>query len=126
MSYAVKERPVYSLVSATFTRLCEPDRPIIHSDQEWHYQMNAYQKTLQAHGIQQSMSRKGNCLDNADMKNFFGLLKYELLYLKEFQNRNYFKQELERYIHYYNNKWIKAKLKGMSPVQYRIHAQAVA
>ena len=70
------------------------------------------------------MSRKGNCLDNAVIENFFGLLKTELLYLKEFESMEHFKLELENYIHYYNHKRIKAKLKGMSPVQYRIHALA--
>ncbi|EJR90866.1 hypothetical protein IKE_05674 [Bacillus cereus VD196] len=64
------------------------------------------------------MSRKGNCLDNAVMENFFGLLKSELLYLKEFESMEQFKQELETYIHYYNHKRIKTKLKGLSPVQY--------
>jgi putative transposase len=68
------------------------------------------------------MSRKRNCLDNAVMENFFGLLKSELLYLKEFESMKHFKVELENYIHYYNHKCIKAKLKGMSPVQFRTHA----
>lgn len=59
------------------------------------------------------------------MENFFGLLKSELFYLKEFESMEQFKQELENYIHYYNHKRMKAKLKGMSPVQYRTHAQVV-
>ncbi|MCM3674823.1 IS3 family transposase, partial [Peribacillus simplex] len=70
----------------------------------------------------QSMSRKGNCLDNAVIENFFGLLKSELLYLQEFESMEHFKQELEEYIHYYNHQRIKVKLKGMSPVDYRVHA----
>ena len=69
------------------------------------------------------MSRKGNCLDNAVMENFFGLLKSELLYLQEFESMEHFEQELEHFIHYYNHKRIKAKLKGMSPEQYRTHAK---
>ena len=69
---------------------------------------------------------KGNCLDNAVIENFFGLLKSELLYLQEFESMDHFKQELEQYIDYYNHKRIKAKLKGMSPVQYRIHALQAA
>lgn len=69
------------------------------------------------------MSRKGNCLDNSIMENFFGLLKSELLYLKEFKDINEFKVELEKYIYYYNNYRIKGKLKGLSPVQYRIQSQ---
>ena len=72
------------------------------------------------------MSRKGNCLDNAVMENFFGLLKSELLYLREFSSMEEFKVELEKYINYYNNVRIKSKLKGMSPVQYRKHSYLVA
>ena len=88
--------------------------------------MKQYQHALKEHGITQSMSRKGNCLDNAVMENFFGLLKSELLYLQEFESMEQFKVELEKYIYYYNHKRIKAKLKGMRPVQYRAHAQVAA
>ena len=77
-------------------------------------------------GIQQSMSRKGNCLDNAVMENFFGLLKSELLYLQEFDSMEHFKQELIAYLDYYNNHRIKAKLKGLPPVLHRQQALSVA
>ncbi|MCU5728281.1 IS3 family transposase, partial [Bacillus toyonensis] len=60
------------------------------------------------------------------MENFFGLLKSELLYLKEFESMEQFKQELETYIHYYNHKRIKIKLKGLSPVQYRVQSLVAA
>jgi putative transposase len=130
IAYNYESRPVYPLVSKmldkAFNRLKDGDIPILHSDQGWHYQMKQYQHALKQHGITQSMSRKGNCLDNAVMENFFGLLKSELLYLREFESMEHFKLELENYIHYYNHKRIKAKLKGMSPVQYRIHAQKAA
>jgi putative transposase len=130
IDYNIEKRPVYQLVSKmldkAFVHLNEGDAPILHSDQGWHYQMKQYKHALKEHGIIQSMSRKGNCLDNAVMENFFGLLKSELLYLKEFESMEHFKIELENYIHYYNHKRIKAKLKGMSPVQYRVHAQEVA
>lgn len=130
VAYNIESRPIYSLVSKmlakAFERLNEEDTPILHSDQGWHYQMKQYQFALKEHGIIQSMSRKGNCLDNAVMENFFGLLKSELLYLKEFESMAHFKVELKKYIHYYNHKRIKAKLKGMSPVQYRTHAQVAA
>jgi putative transposase len=72
------------------------------------------------------MSRKGNCLDNAVIENFFGLLKSELLYLQEFQSMDHFILELKTYIDYYNHKRIKAKLKGLSPVQYRIQSSLAA
>ena len=72
------------------------------------------------------MSRKGNCLDNAIMENFFGLLKSELLYLRAFKDIEEFLSELEKYIFYYNHNRIKGKLKGLSPVDYRIKSQLVA
>lgn len=84
--------------------------------------MKQYQYLLEKKGIRQSMSRKGNCLDNSCAENFFGLLKSELLYLQEFKSMEHFK----KYINYYNNKRIKGKLKGMSPVNYRIHSLKVA
>ncbi|MCM3764924.1 IS3 family transposase [Neobacillus niacini] len=130
IAYNIEKRPVYQLVSKmldkALERLNEEDAPILHSDQGWHYQMTKYQHALKKRGIVQSMSRKGNCLDNAVMENFFGLLKSELLYLREFESMEHFKLELEKYIYYYNHKRIKVKLKGMSPVQYRTHAQAAA
>lgn len=80
-----------------------------------------YQKMLEKHGITQSMSRKGNCLDNAMMENFFALMKNELLYVNKFDNIEDFKSALKKYMKWYNNKRIKLRLKGMSPVQYRAH-----
>ena len=67
------------------------------------------------------MSRKGNCLDNAVMENFFGILKSELLYLQTFSSMEHFIQVLVDYLDYYNNRRIKQKLKGMCPVNYRLH-----
>ena len=72
------------------------------------------------------MSRKGNCLDNAVIENFFGLLKSELLYLQEFESIEQFKQKLEAYILYYNHLRIKEKLKGLTPVEYRIQSSLAA
>jgi len=88
--------------------------------------MEHYRAMLNKKGIVQSMSRKGNCLDNSIMENFFRLLKSELLYLQKFDSLERFKKELKEYINYYNNKRIKCKLKGVSPVQYRIHSLLVA
>jgi len=123
VDYTIDSRPRYSLVSKmleqAFTRLRDEDELIIHSDQGWHYQMSKYQHVLKEKNITQSMSRKGNCYDNAVMENFFGILKSEFLYMQEFESIEHFKQELAKYIDYYNNKRIKAKLKGLSPVQYR-------
>ena len=81
---------------------------------------------LKEKGIRQSMSRKGNCLDNAVMENFFGSLKSELLYLQEFESMEHFKRELLDYLDYYNNRRIKAKLKGLPPAIHRQQALSVA
>jgi putative transposase len=72
------------------------------------------------------MSRKGNCLDNAVVENFFGILKSELLYLQDFDSIEHFKAELLAYLDYYNNKWIKVKLKGLTPILHRQQALSVA
>lgn len=123
IAYNIEKRPVYLLVSKmldkAFEHLKEGDTPILHSDQGWHYQMKKYQHALKKHEITQSMSRKGNCLDNAVMENFFGLLKSELLYLQEFESMEHFEKELDDYIHYYNHKRMKVKLKDLSPIEYR-------
>ena len=86
--------------------------------------MKQYQHLLKGKGIRQSMSRKGNCLDNSLAENFFGLLKSELFYMKEYKTIEELERDIIEYIDYYNNKRIKGKLKGMSPVQYRVHSQA--
>jgi transposase InsO family protein len=130
IAYNIQSRPTYELVSKMLdkavTCLSEGDAPVLHSDQGWHYQMKQYSYALKQHGITQSMSRKGNCLDNAVMENFFGLLKSELLYIQEFESMVHFNRELELYIEYYNHKRIKGKLKGLSPVQYRIQSSIAA
>ena len=81
VSYEVTQRPLYPLVGnilhQAIRRLKPPERPMIHSDQGWQYQMTYYQQALKERGLSQSMSRKGNCLDNAVMENFFGILKTE-------------------------------------------------
>ena len=81
---------------------------------------------LKEKGVQQSMSRKGNCLDNAVMENFFGLLKTELLYLQDFDSMERFKEELIDYLDYYNNRRIKAKRKGLTPAQHRYQTLQIA
>lgn len=99
----------------------QPTALILHSDQGWQYQMKAYQKLLEEKSVTQSMSRKGNCWDNAIIENFFGTVKSELFYLKKYQNIEELKMEIKAYISYYNNDRIRLNLKGMSPVKYRTH-----
>ena len=130
VSYAISDRPVLSMVTTMLTKAFEtiPDGTglILHSDQGWQYQHKQYQRMLRMKGIRQSMSRKGNCLDNAVMENFFGLLKSELLYLQEFESMAHFKLELSAYLDYYNNHRIKQKLKGLPPAIHRQQALSAA
>ncbi|MCH4158079.1 MAG: IS3 family transposase [Acidaminococcaceae bacterium] len=130
VSYDISTAPalpqVMNMLEKAFAKVKETKGIIFHSDQGWQYQHTYYQKTLKNHGIIQSMSRKGNCLDNSVMENFFGLLKSELLYLQEFKSLEDFEKKLHEYIYYYNNKRIKLKLKGMSPVEYRTHSSIAA
>ena len=126
ISYTISEHPVLRMVTSMLDKAFEtiPNGTglILHSDQGWQYQNKYYRQMLKQKGIRQSMSRKGNCLDNAVMENFFGLLKSELLYLQKFQSVEHFKQELVEYLDYYNNHRIKAKLKGLPPAIYRQQA----
>jgi len=123
ISYTLSKSPNFDLITkmlkSAFKRIPNDSHLILHSDQGWHYQMLAYQKMLIDKGIRQSMSRKGNCYDNSVMENFFGILKSEFYYNKKFSSIEHFTKELSEYIDYYNNNRIKAKLKGLSPVQFR-------
>lgn len=123
ISYNISKSPnleqVYDMLDKAFDRFDDLDGLILHSDQGWQYQHFGYRKRLKEHGIIQSMSRKGNCLDNAMAENFFGIMKSELLYVEKFESVEDFMKALEEYIEYYNNSRIKSRLKGKSPVQYR-------
>jgi len=125
ISYELTERPVFNqvvmMLKKAFKKIPNNTNLTLHSDQGWQYQMKRYQYLLKEKGITQSMSRKGNCLDNAIIENFFGILKSELFYIKKFRTVEELKGEIEQYINYYNNVRIKSNLKGMSPIQYRAH-----
>ena len=94
---------------------------ILHSDQGWQYQHESYHRFLIEKGIRPSMSRKGNSPDNGMIESFFGVLKSEMFYGFEntFQSLDELEEAITDYIFYYNNRRIKTKLKGLSPVQYR-------
>ena len=130
VSYTISDRPVLSMVTnmleKAFEKIPDGTELILHSDQGWQYQHKQYQRMLHKKGIRQSMSRKGNCLDNAVIENFFGLLKSELLYLQKFESIEHFKQELIEYLDYYNNRRNKAKLKGLPPAIHRQQALLAA
>ena len=116
VSYSISLSPdlaqIREMLQGLKDKLPEGATPIFHSDQGWQYQHAEYQRYLKEHNIIQSMSRKGNCMDNGAMENFFGRLKVEI-------------QRLKEYIDYWNNERISLKLKGMSPVGYRTHCQAI-
>lgn len=130
ISFNLSRHPVFNqvldMLDKAFKTIPNGTNLILHSDQGWQYQMKQYQYLLKEKGIRQSMSRKGNCLDNSCAENFFGLLKSELFYLNKYKTIEELEKEIIEYIEYYNNKRIKSKLKGMSPVQYRLHSSQVA
>ena len=128
ISYSISRSPnleqIREMLNGLFEKLPAEATPILHSDQGWQYQHAKYQRLLAEHNIIQSMSRKGNCMDNSAMENFFGRLKVEMFYGERFESVDAFIDELKKYIHYYNNDRISLKLKGMSPVQYRLNTTA--
>jgi putative transposase len=122
LGYTIYDRPVLQMVldmlKSTISAHPSCQGVILHSDQGFHYQHESYVKEISNLGIIQSMSRKGNCLDNACAESFFSQLKSEFLYLKTFDSVMQFKQELREYLKFYNKDRIKSKL-GISPVQFR-------
>ena len=119
LSYSPNWAQVEKMLKLAVKRLDKTSGSILHSDQGWQYQMAAYRQILAEHGIIQSMSRKGNCLDNAAMESFFGRLKTECFYGREFNTREEIVNAVRDYLDYYNHRRIQLKLKGLSPIQYR-------
>ncbi len=125
VSYSISRSPNFNqiteMLDKAFEKYNDLEGLIFHSDQGWQYQMNKYKITLLEKGIIQSMSRKGNCLDNSLMENFFGIMKNEMFYGHEyeFESLDQLEQEMIKYIEYYNKDRITVKLKGLSPINYR-------
>ena len=125
ISYSISKHPSAENVMTALEEAIKvsadcPYRRTFHSDQGWAYQMKAYSHRLAEERIFQSMSRKGNCHDNAPMENFFGLLKQEIYYGVIYNSYEELKEAIEKYIKYYNERRIKEKLGWLSPVQYRL------
>ncbi len=114
-------RQIANMLHEAFERFSDTKGIILHSDQGWQYQMSEYHESLKQHGIIQSMSRKGNCLDNSPTENFFGVMKREMFYRHEFEFKTLkqLKKAIIDYINYYNNHRISCKLKGLSPINFR-------
>lgn len=129
LSFSISKKPNFKSISdaldkaISITNDC-PYRRTFHSDQGWAYQMKKYSNTLKNNKIFQSMSRKGTCLDNSPMENFFGIMKQEMYYGKVYRSFNELKLAIEEYIYYYNNKRIKEKLNWRSPINYRIEYES--
>lgn len=125
ISYNVSRSPNFkqtmNMLDQAFNKYSHLEGLIFHSDQGWQYQMQSYHKRLEEKGIIQSMSRKGNCLDNSLMENFFGVMKREMFYgkEKEYKTLEQLEKAIDEYMKYYNNDRIKTKLKGLTPVEYR-------
>ncbi|WP_211260004.1 IS3 family transposase [Pseudostreptobacillus hongkongensis] len=125
VSYDISRSPnleqINHMLNLAFKENENYENLIFHSDQGWQYQHYSYQEKLKEKKIIQSMSRKGNSLDNGLMECFFGLLKSEMFYEQEekYKTLEELKEAIEDYIYYYNNKRIKEKLKGLTPASYR-------
>lgn len=109
------------MIDSAFNQFDDLNGLIFHSDQGWQYQMEPYKRWLKDRGIIQSFSRKGNCMDNSLMENFFGIMKNEMFYGEEatFETLDELKAAMEEYIRYYNEERISLKRKGLTPLQYR-------
>ena len=95
---------------------------ILHSDQGTHYTSKTYQALLSKHGITQSMSRRGNCLDNACIENFFGYLKSELIYQNSYETFEELSDSIAEYIQWYNTERFQSKLNNRTPIEFRCAA----
>jgi len=131
LSYGISNSPTLDFVLKPLEKALDivkdaTYRTTIHSDQGWHYQHDKWLKKLKKHNVFQSMSRKGNCIDNAPVESFFGILKQEMYHGEPLITNEELKSKIEDYIFFYNNKRIKGKLSGMSPVQYRVHTEQIA
>ena len=129
ISYSITKRPCAEGISAALNKAIQITsdckyRRTFHSDQGWAYQMGSYTKRLREEKIFQSMSRKGTCLDNSVIENFFGLLKQEIYYGHTYHSFEELKQAIERFIEYYNERRCKEKLGWCSPVEYRLRHTA--
>lgn len=128
VAHQIDTSPHYPLVGQmleqALSRLPEGAKPMLHSDQGWQYQYYRYRNRLEEKGLEQSMSRKGNCLDNARMESFFGTLKTEMYHGQRFASIVELSAAIDEYIDYYNHDRIKMGLAGLSPVEYRNQAAA--
>lgn len=123
-SYSPNKKIIEETLDEVQKHIIMGSHPILHSDQGWQYQIPSYQERLKKMGIVQSMSRKGNCHDNAPVESFFSLLKRECLNQYKIKNITELRGILKSYIQWFNNERISMKIKCLSPVRYRNQALA--
>lgn len=127
VAWNLSTRPDFGLVAGMLDdglrQLTKNEHPVLHTDRGWQYQHRQWKMKLSAHGVIRSMSRPGNCLDNAVMESFFGLLKTECWHHEKYSNADELKEAIGSWINYYNYERIKTGLGGLSPVQYRTQYQ---
>ena len=127
-AHLMAKRPVFDLVcgmlEAALSRLGDTSGLPVHSDQGWHYKMQPYRAMLAHRGVTQSMSRIGNCFDNAVIESFFGTLKAEYYHLATLDGIETLEAGVHDYIHYYNHERIKLRLNELSLVGYRLRKNA--
>ena len=121
LSLSPNMEQIKRMLANAFDKFPDVSGLVFHSDQGWQYQHAYYQEELKKHGVNQSMSRKGNCYDNCIMETFFGRLKNEMYYGYEdcYDSFESFKIAMDEYMDYYNNRRIQSKTKWMPPVKYR-------
>ena len=128
IAHKMARRPVFELVASTLRAALSGTactaQLIVHSDQGWHYKMQPYRAMLAQRGVKQSMSRKGNCFDNAAIESFFGTLKAEYFRLAAPSSLDVLEAGVHDYVNYYNRERIKLRLNGLSPVEYRLRNTA--
>ena len=123
VAYAVSEHPDLAqqgeLLGMLFPRVPAGEHPVLHSDMGWQYQHIFYQQRLADNGMEQSMSRKGNCLDNAATEQVFGHLKDEFFRGLDTPSFPVFKENLASYVVHWNTRRRQVKLKGLTPEEFR-------
>ena len=123
VSYSVSTSPNTVFTSQSLRDAIAQESPdqglVVHTDQGFQYQHSSWRTLITGIGGTQSMSRKGNCYDNAVMENFFGHLKTEMYHGEVFDTVAEFNQAIDEYIQWYNTERIQQRLKGLTPMQYR-------
>lgn len=125
VAYALSHSNNNSLVFKTLDlalKAAPNSTPMIHSDRGYQYTSWEFKKRLDAHGLTQSMSRVGKCIDNGPMEGFWGTLKCEKYYLHKYQTFETLEKDIDNYIYFYNYERLQAKLNSLSPMEVRTKA----